>query len=245
MREDEARAAAEELAREQARIDAASADRLNELRRRAGSPSFRDPADAAADDNLPSTSDQRDLSRAEGLLEKHRKDKARQEKRERKAKERLDFEWPSETARREARRAERRKEEGRADDDRNKDRAGERDGHRSEDGAGTSAGFEERWMENGHINLFADIEKEVSISLVYCFDGSMGSKNELMRKENKPGPSPAEIAKKKKEQEADQFTVYLRPKDRDTKPWYADRGLRRYEDMEEGEQADMRRARDK
>lgn len=55
----------------------------------------------------------------------------------------------------------------------------------------------------------------------------------------------ADIAKKKKEQEADQFTVYLTPKERDTKPWYADRGLRRYEDMEEGEQADERRARDR
>lgn len=55
----------------------------------------------------------------------------------------------------------------------------------------------------------------------------------------------AELAKKKKDQESDQSTVYLRPKDRDTKPWYSDRDLRRYEDMEDGEQAEERRARDK
>ena len=67
----------------------------------------------------------------------------------------------------------------------------------------------------------------------------------LTMQQSKPGPSLADLAKKKKELEADQYTVYLRPKDRDTKPWYSDRDLRRYEDMEDGEQAEEQRARDK
>lgn len=150
VREDEARAAAEELAREQARVDCESLNRLTELRRRAGSPSLQqDGRDEGEDDNLPSTSTQRDTSAADGLIEKHRKEKARQEKRERKAKERLDFDWPSETAKKEAKRAERRREDGYRDQT-----DGEREGR-------VEMGLTDEWLENGHINLFADVEKEV------------------------------------------------------------------------------------
>jgi hypothetical protein len=161
VREDEARAAAEELQREQKRVDAVGPDydellgwgvadaeqeseaRLDILRRRAGSPE--------EEGDLPSTSATRD--RGETLLERHRKEKARQEKKERKQRERLDFDFPSETARRADRRAERDKDKGRG-------RGQERDeeGH----GDGVGAGGNEVWESGGHLNFFADLERNVS-----------------------------------------------------------------------------------
>ena len=141
-------------------MDAESSGRLDELRRRAGSPSFQQQGE---DDNLPSTSTFRN-EKADGLLERHRKDKARQEKREKKAKERLDFEWPAETARKEARRAERRRGDGHEDEGRDRRRVLDEAG---EDRGGDRA-FDEAWMDNGHINLFADVEKEVCSSLGVC-----------------------------------------------------------------------------
>lgn len=58
-------------------------------------------------------------------------------------------------------------------------------------------------------------------------------------------PSAADLAKRKAEQEADQFTVYLSRPDRETKPWYSDKNLQRIEDKETGERAEVRRARDR
>ncbi|GFZ43570.1 hypothetical protein JCM24511_01290 [Saitozyma sp. JCM 24511] len=206
VREDEARAAAEELQREQKRVDAESEARLDILRRRAGSP--QDEGD------LPSTSSTRD--RGETLLERHRKEKARQEKRDRKQKERLDFDFPSETARRADRRAERDKDKGRG-------RGQERDeeGH----GDGVGAGGNEVWESGGHLNFFADLERNPP--------------------RDAPQPTLADIAKRKKEQEADPFTMYLGRPEKETKPWYADRDLKRVDEKEVGEEAEERREKER
>ncbi|WWD09455.1 hypothetical protein V865_007579 [Kwoniella europaea PYCC6329] len=194
VREDEARAAAEELAKEQKEIDVEAGNRLSQLRRRAGSPPF------VEDDNLPSTSTSRDSGKS--LLEKHREKKAREEKRERKKRDRLDFDFPSETARR------------------NKGKERERERHDEEEGRGM-----ERWETGGHMNLFADLEKDPHL--------------------NKPQPTLAEIAKTKKDQESDPFTLYLGRPDKETKPWYTDKDLKRVEDKEVGDEADERRERDR
>ncbi len=55
------------------------------------------------------------------------------------------------------------------------------------------------------------------------------------------------IAKKANsgEPRPDAHTVFLSRPDRETKPWYSDKELRRVEDMETGEEAEIRRARDK
>lgn len=58
-----------------------------------------------------------------------------------------------------------------------------------------------------------------------------------------PVPTAAELEKRKAEQEADKFTMYLGRPERETKPWYTDRDLRHVE--EKGDQAEYRRARDK
>jgi hypothetical protein len=204
-------------------LEGASVARLNELRRRAGSPSFQSQG-ADDEDNLPSTSSTRQGDgQGDSLLERHRRDKARQEKRERKAKERLDFEWPSETARKEARRKERRAEAGEAPERQDERGEGGWGGRRA--GEGSGGDDVELYEPSGHINLFADLEKQSA----------------------KPAPTMAEIAKKKKEQEADMYTMYLGRPDKETKPWYTDRDLRRYEerDGEGGEDAEERRQRDR
>lgn len=171
VREDEAKAAAAELAIEQARIEAASSSRLNELRKRAGSPSFRSPSPPLdpADENLPSTSSAPDLAAASSrLVEKHRKEKARQEKREKKQKERLDFDFPSESAKRDERRRARKEGEASGSGSASvtaavpkrtggvdRDDMWVDDGAQGEDASGV-------WESAGHINLFADVEKNVS-----------------------------------------------------------------------------------
>lgn len=58
-------------------------------------------------------------------------------------------------------------------------------------------------------------------------------------------PTLADMAKKKAEQEADRFTMYLGRPERETKPWYTDRELKRVEEKEMGERAEERRARDR
>ncbi|WVQ97425.1 hypothetical protein IAU59_004538 [Kwoniella sp. CBS 9459] len=195
VREDEARARAEELAKEQKQLDAESEARLDILRRRAGSPSLQVEAE---DDNLPSTSTTRERDSGSSLLERHRKEKAREEKREKKKRDRLDFDFPSETARR---------------PDKGKGRAEERDQRTSE-----------QWETGGHVNLFADLERAGPSKLP---------------------PTLAEIAKAKKDRESDLLTMYLGRPDKETKPWYADRELKRVEDRETGEEAEERREREK
>jgi hypothetical protein len=64
-------------------------------------------------------------------------------------------------------------------------------------------------------------------------------------KAHAPLPTAAELAKRKAEQEADQFTMYLSRPDRETKPWYTDREFKRVEDAEAGDEAEFRRARDR
>jgi hypothetical protein len=195
VREDEAKAAEIELAKEQKRVERVCAllslfphnnnrnlgrtlerdgtdrqdseARLTELRRRAGSPSLQVEEE---DDNLPSTSASKDpnIDVGSSLLEKHRKKKAREEKKERKIRERLDFDFPSETARREARLQAKEKGKG---------KEVEVDHGRDEDErfSGLVRGDEEEkyhdksWDDGGHINFFQDIEQSVGlVSSSYC-----------------------------------------------------------------------------
>ncbi|ODN84546.1 hypothetical protein L202_00476 [Cryptococcus amylolentus CBS 6039] len=189
VREDEARAREEEQEREQHRVDAESQQRLTALRRRAGSPTV------PQEDDLPSTSSRKSNEASSLLLERHKEKKAKEEKRERKKKKRLDFDFPSETARR----------------SKGKERQEEED--------------EVQWEKDGHFNLFADVERDEA--------------------NGRPAPTLAEIAKKKKDQEKDPFTVYLARPDKETKPWYTDRDMKRYDEKEVGEDAEFRRARDR
>ncbi|KGB77440.1 hypothetical protein CNBG_3278 [Cryptococcus deuterogattii R265] len=79
-------------------------------------------------------------------------------------------------------------------------------------------------QEGGHFNFFAQFEKELN---------------------HKPEFTLAEVAKKKKEQEKDPFTVYLSRPERETNPWYTDPDMRRYEEKEVGEEAEVRRDRER
>lgn len=63
--------------------------------------------------------------------------------------------------------------------------------------------------------------------------------------QQKPPPTLEEIAKKKKDQETDPFTMYLGRPEKETKPWYTDRELKRVEERELGEEAEYRRERDR
>jgi len=182
VREDEAKAAAEEAEKEQQRIDAENKKRLDALRRKAGSPSLDDDLNATPGPSssstaatggegrsrdveggiedpgdLPSSSAFKQLESG-GLMERHKKAKARAEKEEKRRKERLDFDFPSDTARKEKRRAEK---EGAA-------AAGPLPG--AVGGLGGMGGFgtlgsdgESMWTSGGHLNLFADLER------VCCF----------------------------------------------------------------------------
>lgn len=79
-------------------------------------------------------------------------------------------------------------------------------------------------QEGGHFNFFAQFEKELN---------------------HKPELTLAEVAKKKKDQEKDPFTVYLSRPERETNPWYTDPDMRRYEEKEVGEEAKVRRDRER
>lgn len=61
----------------------------------------------------------------------------------------------------------------------------------------------------------------------------------------KPIPTMEELAKKKREQELDKFTMYLGRPERETKPWYTDRELKGVEEKEIGEEAEERRERER
>ena len=54
-----------------------------------------------------------------------------------------------------------------------------------------------------------------------------------------------ELAKKKREQELDKFTMYLGRPEKETTPWYTDRELKHVEDRETGEEAEERRERER
>lgn len=76
-------------------------------------------------------------------MERHRKAKLRAEKEEKKRKDRLDFDFPSETARKEKKRIEKYGKdpmEGIGEDDK-------------------EGGREIKWESGGHLNLFADLEE--------------------------------------------------------------------------------------
>lgn len=115
----------------------------------------------------------------------------KEEKRERKKRERLDFDFPSQS-------------------DRKREKSDIVD-HAD-------------LQEGGHFNFFAQFEKELN---------------------HKPELTLAEVAKKKKEQEKDPFTVYLSRPERETNPWYTDPDMRRYEEKEVGEEAEVRRDRER
>jgi hypothetical protein len=134
--------------------------RLIELRRRAGSPSLQPKAEEEEEeDNLPSTSTSRDPDTiGQNLLEKHRKKKLREEKKERKQRERLDFDFPSETAKREKGKG---KEVAKEDDGDERFRI-----NRPEDGDAGEKYHDKSWDDHGHINFFRDIERDVRLSLV-------------------------------------------------------------------------------
>lgn len=151
VREDEAKAAAEELALEQKRIESSSSARLDALRRRANSPSFANEYEGA-EDYLPSTSSTKD--KADALVEKARRERKRKEKEERKKRDRLDFDFPSETARREQRREEKKRELG---------EASQSTGRSDELDEASGSGADTRmWESDGHLNFFTDIERNVS-----------------------------------------------------------------------------------
>lgn len=73
------------------------------------------------------------------------------------------------------------------------------------------------------------------------YPGVHGTDAEAQPNAGKPVPTLAEIAKKKREQELDQFTMYLGRPEKETKPWYADRDLKRVDEKETGETAEERR----
>jgi hypothetical protein len=54
-----------------------------------------------------------------------------------------------------------------------------------------------------------------------------------------------EIAKKMQKEKEDPFTMYLSRPEKETKPWYTDRDLKRIEEKGIGEEAERRRERDK
>lgn len=201
-------------------MDVDNEARLDVLRRRAGSPSLHssgtnveqgtdqsareegqgegedrelkkdDDAENDADDNLPSTSSLPDASAKFALLDRQREKKLKAEKREKKVRERLDFDWPGESARREKKREEKRAEKGmkeggakggeegmRPTEGRGTEKASARrevDGYDLDDN-GRSAAAGDVWESGGHVNLFADLEKNVSpvpvIQLVLLFSG--------------------------------------------------------------------------
>ncbi|KAK4683808.1 hypothetical protein P7C73_g6411, partial [Tremellales sp. Uapishka_1] len=79
------------------------------------------------------------------------------------------------------------------------------------------------WEKGGHVNLFSDLEE----------------------REAKGGDIKSlEVAKKKADEKADPFTMYLSRPDKETKPWYTDREMKRAEEKEMSEEAEIRRARD-
>jgi len=130
--------------------------RLIELRRRAGSPSLQPEEEEEEEDNLPSTSTSRDPDTiGQNLLEKHRKKKLREEKKERKQRERLDFDFPSETAKREKGKG---KEVVKEDDGDERFRI-----NRPEDGDAGEKYHDKSWDDHGHINFFRDIERDVRL----------------------------------------------------------------------------------
>lgn len=56
---------------------------------------------------------------------------------------------------------------------------------------------------------------------------------------------PRDAAQRRADQEADKLTMYLERPERETRPWYADAELRRYEELDESDIARERRERDR
>jgi len=209
VREDEAKAAAEEEARERERIDAENKNRLDALRRKAGSPGIEDPSDApgvsgasgvasgtaqtsTADEDagdLPSSSAFKQLEGG-NLMERHRKAKARAEKEERRRKERLDFDFPSETARKEKRRAEKDGVQGTAAGPGRM--ANTASGFDQPSSGGVGSDGQSMWTSGGHLNLFADLERVSRSSLLSRTEISLavGAENGRRIRKNNEHPSP-------------------------------------------------------
>lgn len=143
------------------------------------------------------------------MLEKHRQKKLKEEKRERKNRERLDFDFPSQS-------------------DRKQEKSDIVD-HAD-------------LQEGGHFNFFAQFEKVSTFCGLVSIKHSLPESQEL---NHKPELTLAEVAQKKKDQEKDPFTVYLSRPERETNPWYTDPDMRRYEEKEVGEEAKVRRDRER
>lgn len=56
---------------------------------------------------------------------------------------------------------------------------------------------------------------------------------------------PRDAAQRRADQEADKLTMYLERPERETRPWYADAELRRYEELDKSDIARERRERDR
>ena len=161
MREDEAKAAAEEEERERERIDAENKQRLDALRRRAGSPGVPDVPDTGATGatqegdpgELPSTSALGQQITG-GLMERHRKAKARAEKEEKRRKERRRAE--KEAAGSAGAKAGAARADGSAGMDGETGTIGPELGASLFDAPGTEGSM---WTSGGHLNLFADLER--------------------------------------------------------------------------------------
>ncbi len=103
--------------------------------------------------------------------------------------------------------------------------------------------------DKGHINFWDGIEKEVSPNYTHHFHifRTVQTDKRLPKLQSaltststtkpKPKPTPDEI------QDDDPTTMYLHRPERETKPWYTDPELRRYEDRQEGEDAQAKKER--
>lgn len=56
---------------------------------------------------------------------------------------------------------------------------------------------------------------------------------------------PRDAAQRRADQEADKLTMYLERPEHETRPWYADAELRRYEELDKSDIARERRERDR
>jgi hypothetical protein len=95
--------------------------------------------------------------------------------------------------------------------------------------------------EGRHINFWAGLEGEVRPSpfshttrVIYSHSVS-GQTSLLPATQSKPKQTPDQI------QSDDPTTMYLHRPERETKPWYTDPSLRRYEERDTGEDAERRR----
>lgn len=223
VRTDEARAAAEAAEAERARLDDSNAARLASLRRQAGSlspePRRRGSVNRVDRTDGADRADEGDVDNLPSTSTTREDAALRPGLLER---HRL------EKAREEKREKKRRERldfdwpsETAARKQRQEQRGAERVGQVEDDGGAGGRADDGRWEKDGHLNLFADVEAQAE----------------------KPKLSMAEVVRKREKE--DPHTMYLYRPDRETKPWYTDRELKRVEEKELGDEAEEKRARDR